>query len=222
MKIIALPDLHSHSTGLAAIGPALAKVDSVLLVGDLTNGGSATDARQIVETVRKFNPSILAIPGNWDTPEVEAYLSEEGINLHCRYIVIEHLALIGIGASLPGIIRTPNEIDESDFEQIFRDATTDLDPDISQILVCHQPPYNTINDLIQQGTHVGSREVRKFIERCQPLVCFTGHIHEGVGIDQVGRTKIVNPGPITQGSYAYAEVTSLGLQTLEIMRVASQ
>jgi len=66
---------------------------------------------------------------------------------------------------------------------------------------------------------VGSKTVREFIKRTQPLICFTGHIHEGIGIDQVGRTKIVNPGPLSAGSYAYAEVTQEGIQALEIVPV---
>jgi Icc-related predicted phosphoesterase len=37
-------------------------------------------------------------------------------------------------------------------------------------------------------------------------LCFTGHIHEGIGIDRIGRTVIVNPGPFRSGHYAYAEI----------------
>jgi len=50
--------------------------------------------------------------------------------------------------------------------------------------------------------------VRSFIEQEQPLICFTGHIHEGVGIDSIGKTKIVNPGPFKDGGYALANITS--------------
>ncbi len=60
--------------------------------------------------------------------------------------------------------------------------------------------------------HVGSRAVRAFIEAVQPLVCFTGHIHGGVGIDTIGVTRIVNPEPLSSGGYAYAEITRWGVE----------
>jgi uncharacterized protein len=219
MKMIALPDLHDNVNTLTWIDQALSAVDLVLLVGDLTNGGSAADAERVVCMVRKYNSSILAVPGNWDTPEVEGFLTQEGINLHRRHLLIDGLALIGMGAALPGPVQTPNECTEADFGRFFEEATAGLDLEIPSILVCHQPPYGTRNDLAQGSVHAGSRIVRQFIERRQPLICFTGHIHEGKGIDQVGETRVINPGPLCQSQYAYAEVTSQGLEVLEIRRM---
>jgi hypothetical protein len=54
---------------------------------------------------------------------------------------------------------------------------------------------------------VGSRAVRRFIEQYQPLLCLTGHIHEAAGMDRIGRTVIVNPGPIARGGFVRAEIT---------------
>ena len=216
MKFIALPDLHYDVSGLQLIGPALSAVDLILMVGDLTSGGSASDSERIIDSIRGFNPNILAIPGNWDPPEVEDYLSRTGINLNHTNVILEGLAFIGMGAALPGPVLTPNETSESDFERFFDEAMSGLDASIPEILVCHQPPYNTLNDLAKGNLHVGSKAVRVFIEHRQPLICFTGHIHEGIGIDHIGRTKVINPGPLGQGYYAYAEVSSRGLQILEI------
>lgn len=216
MKIIALPDLHNGVDHLLRIGEALSKVDLVLLVGDLTTGGPPADAERIVRTVREFNPSVLAIPGNWDRPGVEEYLSGEGINLNRKHALIDGLAFIGIGASLPGPVYTPNEISELDFQLLFEEVVSELGPEIPKILVCHQPPYDTLNDMAQGREHVGSKAVRKFIEHYQPWICFTGHIHEGIGIDLISGTRVVNPGPVSQRHYAYAEVTQQGIQTLEI------
>ena len=141
MKIIALPDLHNDLARLSKIGEDLSQVDLVLLVGDLTNSGSAHDAISVVQLVRRFNTSVLAIPGNWDTPEVENYLHQAGINLHRRHILIDGLTFIGTGLSLPGIVPTPNEFTESDFERIFAEITANSNPNEPEILVCHQPPY---------------------------------------------------------------------------------
>jgi Icc-related predicted phosphoesterase len=219
MKIIALPDIHDDIINLLRIGRTLSEVDLVLLVGDLTNNGSASDAEKVVRTVQRFNASIMAIPGNWDGPEVEITLSRTGINLHRKHMALDGLVFIGIGAALPGLIQSPNEFTEEEFELLLREATTGLDEWVTKILVCHQPPYNTYNDLAQGNVHVGSKAVRKFIEDQQPLICFTGHIHEGAGIDHIGETQTINPGPLSQGHYAYAEITSMGIQSLEIRKI---
>lgn len=200
---------------------ALSEVDLILLVGDLTNGDLTSDVRQVLQTVQRFNQTILAIPGNWDRPDVERCLSEHEINLHCRNTIKDHLAFIGIGASLPCLNPSPNECEEKDFERFFEEAISGLEPEIPKILVCHQPPYNTQTDLVQGSLHVGSKTVCSFIEREQPLVCFTGHIYEAVRIDRIGKTQVINPGPLWQEGYAYAELTYQNIQTLEIRKIGS-
>jgi Icc-related predicted phosphoesterase len=68
-------------------------------------------------------------------------------------------------------------------------------------LVCvfHAPPHGTALDQIGRGVHVGSREIRRFLERHRPLVALHGHIHESPEVsgryaDRVGGTICVNPG----------------------------
>ena len=41
---------------------------------------------------------------------------------------------------------------------------------------------------------VGSKAVRKMIEKYQPFVGLHGHIHESSGSMKIGRTHCVNPG----------------------------
>ncbi len=74
------------------------------------------------------------------------------------------------------------------------------------VLVTHQPPRETMADRLVNGLHVGSESVRVFISKMQPVLCLTGHVHEGRSIDCIGRTRGVNPGPLWAGSYAYAHV----------------
>ena len=70
-----------------------------------------------------------------------------------------------------------------------------------EILVCHQPPYgflDTVNfpgvpkDWI--GKHAGSKAIRDYIKRRQPNYVFCGHIHEGEGKAEIGKTKVYNLG----------------------------
>ncbi len=67
------------------------------------------------------------------------------------------------------------------------------------IYVVHAPPFNTKLDIITTGEHVGSKSVRKFIEREQPFLTLHGHIHEspkmsGAWKDKIGSTICINVG----------------------------
>jgi len=62
------------------------------------------------------------------------------------------------------------------------------------IYVIHAPPYNTELDITSLGEHVGSKAVRKFIEKEQPLMTLHGHIHESAGKEGIGKTIAINPG----------------------------
>jgi Icc-related predicted phosphoesterase len=163
MIIVALPDIHDDVGRLGTVAEDLSAADLVLLVGDLTNFGRQAAAERIVRAVRKYNSHILAVPGNCDYPEVDAFLTSEGINLHRRSTLIDGIAFLGVGGSLPCPGRTPNEYSDRDFEAFLAEAASDLRPDAPVILVSHQPPRNTVNDLAGIGRHVGSESVRAFV-----------------------------------------------------------
>ena len=59
------------------------------------------------------------------------------------------------------------------------------------IIVAHTPPYNA-RDRIITGEPVGSKSVRKFIEKKEPLIWACGHIHESFGVERIGNTYIFN------------------------------
>jgi Icc-related predicted phosphoesterase len=215
MKIIAITDLHASLVGVSEY---LTNADIVLLAGDLTHFGREKDAARIVDTVRNYAEVIYAVPGNCDHFEVNKYLIDQEINLHGKGIVFNGIAFIGVGGSLPAPIDTPTVYSEDELKNFLDMAYADIPEDIPVVLIAHQPPVNTKIDIISNGTHVGSQAVRKFIEYHQPLICFSGHIHEGVGIDTIGKTKLINPGPLRTGRYAYAEVNE-SVQVLEIRKV---
>lgn len=206
MKLIALPDLHDTIDSLKAIGERLASVDLVLLVGDLTFARGAAGITRVVETVRQYNKSILAVPGNWEDLGAIAYLTGEGMNLDRRNVVLDGIAFVGVGGSLFSPSRAPNEFVDTDFREFLQEAILGLNEDTPKILVSHQPPAGTLNEVASTGLRLGSEAVREFIQKVQPLACFTGHVHEAQGVDTIGKTKIINPGPLWFGKYAYAEI----------------
>ena len=74
----------------------------------------------------------------------------------------------------------------------------------------HSPPYNTpLDQIAPQGRfdfvnlpdHIGSSEIRRFIENAQPYLALCGHCHEAVVLGDyrtdIGATRCVNPGSQT-------------------------
>lgn len=83
---------------------------------------------------------------------------------------------------------------KEEFEEIAQ-----LSPPKDTIYIIHTPPYGTALDMLQDETHCGSRSVREFIEKYQPLLTLHGHIHEspkvsGKYMERIGRTIAINPG----------------------------
>ena len=217
MKLIALPDLHGRTSMLTQLGSVMAQADWILLPGDVTNG-SLQEAHQVLGIIRQHNPNILAIPGNMDNQQIDDYFTRENLNVHGDNRVIDGVAFLGVGGALPFYGRFVFE--EPELADLLKQAVTELDPQLPQVLLCHQPPLNTVNDIIRSGKHAGSQSVREFIEHYQPILCFTGHIHVGTGIDRIGQTHIINPGPLWEsGHYAWAEIENGAVQEIGIRSI---
>ncbi len=207
MIILGLPDIHGAMDQLKRLVPRIEEADLVLLIGDITNFGHETDMKEIIEWVWRFNKNVFAVPGNCDYPETEKTMDKMDVNLNGSHRYLGNLAFAGLGASLETPFKgTPFEVSEHYLEAQLKASVNGYQGIQPLVLVSHQPPINTKADALGNGMHVGSKSVREFIERTQPLVCFCGHIHEGRGVDAIGETKIINPGPVFQGNYAYAEI----------------
>ncbi len=215
--LIVLPDIHDKTDALKPIAREIARADAVVLAGDMTNG-NMQHLQRLLNTLEEYNEHIYAVPGNMDTDAMLAYLAREGLNLHRTWQPLAGLALCGVGGALPYAGRFV--FSEDEIGTFLEDAIHDVPPTLPKILVCHQPPYGTRCDQLPDGQHVGSHVLRTFIERVQPLICFCGHIHNAVAIDQIGQTAIVNPGPIWEsGCYAFADIQAGAVKTLELRQV---
>jgi Icc-related predicted phosphoesterase len=75
------------------------------------------------------------------------------------------------------------------------------------VYAIHSPPYDGTLDVLDDGRAVGSRAVRAFLLRHQPLLGLHGHIHEapevsGAYAARLGRTLCINPGQSTRELHA--------------------
>jgi uncharacterized protein len=215
MKIIALTDIHARTKSITLLSNQLQSADLVLLCGDITHFGHKKEMADILHLVSEMNPSVFAVSGNCDHPDAEKYLMDEKLSLNAVIREFQDYIFFGLSGSLPCPGKTPHEYSEEEFEVILDSLVFPAGKPL--LMVSHQPPYGTINDEVTTDFHVGSKTIRSFIEKHQPLICFTGHIHEGVGIDHIGNTAVVNPGPASAGGYAMAEISEGTIKKLEVV-----
>ena len=220
MIIIALADIHGCVDHLDGIADDVACADLVLVAGDITNFGDRSQAERVVCALRQYDTPVFVVPGNCDIPDVDKYLREEKINLNCNLVTVAGFNLVGIGGSLPCPRHTPNESSEEDFAVCLGHLKEILGSKDKVILVCHHPAGDTVVDFTGSG-HSGSVSVREFIESCQPMLALSGHIHDAPGVDHIGKTTLVNPGPMQRGCYAYIEVNEDGQVEAVELRNAS-
>lgn len=216
MVIIGLTDIHGRFDDIDRLGPVLRAADMVLLAGDITHFGGEAAAEQFLASIRKYTSAVLAVPGNCDYAAVSQVLTREKVNCHADCVVHGGVNFIGLGGSLTTPFHTPGEYAEDELADFLEAAAAQRDKEAPLVLVSHQPPLNTTCDRLANGNHVGSQSVRRFIEQYQPLFCVTGHIHEARGIDGIGRTRIVNPGPASGGGYVHAEI--IGREAMVTLR----
>jgi len=138
--------------------------------------------------------NVLIVLGNHDSPDSRG--------LHGRSVDVAGLIVGGVGGSLParGLLSFPFELEEKEYESILKQLGH------VDVLVSHEPPYDTKCDIAYGGEHVGSRAIREYVLREQPRLVLTGHIHESPAIDRLGNTTVLNPGAFVNGNYGAVEI----------------
>lgn len=201
MKIVSFGDVHMAIDQMRKIALELSTADLLILSGDLTNFGGVADTTEVLTAARNYCSEVLALPGNLDRPEVIGFLRAEQVALHGESRRIGQLGLFGCGGSNITPFHTPLEYQDTQLGEVLSQAVAAVADAPLQLMVCLTPPYATTLDRLTNSTPVGSPAVRRFIEDHQPHLCITGHIHESPGIDFIGRTKILNAGPLAAGGY---------------------
>jgi Icc-related predicted phosphoesterase len=220
MKLVVLPDLHEGGIKyLPLLRDALATADWVLLPGDLTIRGSTDAMEKVLAALQEYNPNILAVPGEWDTRHGSHILTQHHCNLHGQFVLLEGMAFIGLGGCLT-YQNAPKEhlmYDNFQYEMLLQTITDQLPRRTPLLLMTHHPPHETHADRLYSGKRAGSRAIRDFVDQRQPLLCLTGHLHHVQTIEHIGKTLILNPGPIwLYQTYGYVVIEYGSIVTAEI------
>ena len=203
---IGVGDIHEDISLLNEI-PGLADAAGVIISGDITNRGGIRRASQLLKVVSDINSNIFAQIGNMDRAEITDYLDEKGWNIHAKgKELAENIGIMGVGYSTPTPFRTPSEVPDAMLGNWLNQGYNHIKHLPRLILVAHDPPFGSKTAELPSGENVGNKSVLEFIQRVQPDICLTGHIHEADTEDFIGKTKVINPGMLCMGGYVLIQI----------------
>ena len=155
---------------------------------------------------------VVVCPGNDDRPPVDDIVNSHKhvINGEGKVIEVDDShEMISCGWVNPSPWKTTREEEDDKLEERLERYISQLKNVESAVFNFHAPPYQTkldeaplldknLNPVIHGGSvvmvSVGSKAVKKMIEKYQPFLGLHGHIHEASGSLKIGKTYCVNPG----------------------------
>ncbi|MBO7121862.1 MAG: metallophosphoesterase family protein [Treponema sp.] len=214
MKLLLISDLHGNVDNLQKLEGEIKSADAVLFAGDFSKFKKTETGLPCAEKMRELCPNLFAVLGNCDEPELLESIEKLDISAQHALAWFEGLAIAGSGGGSKFTGETPNERDEddlqTDFDVIKNSGLEEEGQWNNLILISHNPPKAQGIDSPAPNVHAGSQTFTDFIEKTKPLAVLCGHIHEGVGVEKIGGTVVVNPGPLCEGKYAVMEIKKDG------------
>ena len=155
---------------------------------------------------------VIVCPGNDDRTLVDDAINnhKDVINAEGKVINIDEMhEMVSTGWVNPSPWKTAREEEDDKLEVRLEKYISQLKDTSSAIFNFHAPPFESkldeaplldkdLNPILQGGrvvmVPVGSKAVRKLIEKYKPLLGLHGHIHESSGSIKIGKTHCVNPG----------------------------
>lgn len=204
LKILVVSDIHGASARLKELKPEAREADALVVGGDLTHFGGASQALEILDLLLDYGLPTVAVHGNCDRQGVVSHLDERGVAVHDRWASLKGVPLLGWGGSLPAPMPTPSTYREEEAAEALDKHTESL-PDTDWIFLSHQPPFESEADMIGSGDHVGSRAVGEFIRGSRPALVICGHIHESYSVSAYEDSLLLNPGSLKEGRYGVVD-----------------
>ncbi len=152
-------------------------------------------------------------PGNDDPYEVDNAFRQSDVISNVDNTLIQlddDHELLSVGAANQTPWQCPRDKPEEELSQLIEALASRLKAPQQAVFNLHVPPFNTNLDIAPEldenltpklsltggfkMVSVGSKAVRKAIEKYQPLLGLHGHIHESRSAQKIGRTMCINPG----------------------------
>jgi putative phosphoesterase len=190
MKIYSIADIHGFQYRLNVVLKNIQRInpDLVVICGDITQFGPADVAKNFLDQI---NVETFAVTGNIDSNDVERGIdNSKATRIELKRVVKKGIPFVGSSG-----------INPDDFKIIEKKKMIDY----KTILVTHVPPFNTV-DKIFIGMHGGSKELRKLVDKFNPKLVLSGHIHEDSGFKKINNTIFVNCSLGKRGEGAIIEI----------------
>ncbi len=204
MRLFQISDIHGSFDAVSKAAAKAEGFDAIIVVGDITHFGSTAQAEILLNKLAETGLKVFFVAGNCDHPSLLTWdpPNPQIVNLHLKKAELKGVELVGLAG---GNISPFNTYIEFTEEQIST-MLLKLNPSSENfVLISHIPPYGAGD--IGRGQHLGSKAIREYVERNNPLAVCCGHIHEARSISSIGRTKVVNAGPAKDGFYAEIKIS---------------
>ncbi len=186
MKILCSSDFHGVKPVQMKSIIKNNKIDAILSGGDYSPhgwGGEGDSEEGPLKFLTKLGVPVFSVFGNIDQDKdfFEDFDSNNrNFNfIHLKKVRIKDYYVLGIGDFYLDSFALKK------FEKLLKEK-----PD-KTIVLSHYPPEGAV-DITDFGMHVGSKELRDLVEKYKPPLFVCGHIHEAAGIENIGKTIVVN------------------------------
>jgi len=213
MRMLVIADIHGDFEMLGKLVDTVKgkNFDVVICPGDFTDMFSIPKefsqidiANLILQKILALKLPTLSIPGNQDPYEILELFNDYKMNLHSKIKTVKGIDFIGWGGALTpfNTIFEPTDEETKETLELLGKKTKPH----NFVLITHDPPKDTNMDKASTGNHVGSPVIRDFIEKNQPILAISAHIHESSGTDKMGKTTLFYPGAVFNGNYGVVEI----------------
>lgn len=217
MKLLVISDLHAINDKLDLLDSQFEEADAVLFAGDYAECFKPETGKEALKALCSKHETIFSVLGNCDNEDFLEDIEELDVSVEKSLVFHEGLAIAGAGGGSKFTGKTEFERTEEEILSDFNIVATSIEDTgdaslwNSLILICHNPPKGQVVDAVNPTLHAGSQLFTDYITKNQPLAVVCGHIHEGVGIEKIGNTTVINPGSLGEaGSYAWLTVEKDG------------
>lgn len=205
MKILALSDIHCNFMTFSVKNMYLnvEKPDLILIAGDLTNFGhkephQVERLQRWLKELAQYAP-VKYITGNHCIGLHNVHFGIENVgNITDKLVKFDGLKILGLNMTvcydMPQLALTwdrmtaREEVEEAYYSQFTEKA---------DIVLSHSPIYGILDVSFFNGTNIGSKHLRNYVEKTEPRLVIHGHKHTnmvGGEVENFGDTLIINVG----------------------------